>query len=139
MLNRIETFINQVNNSLLMYNLPQEIEVWYIIPAIRKSLAKILTKKYKMTFEKAGSLLGVSKAAVSQYLKSKRGTSIKIPSPVKKEIEKSAKIISKNEKLALKEILRILEIMKKTKCSCKVCKKYNKGILNQCGMNPKGE
>jgi len=122
-----------------MYNLPQEIEVWYIIPAIRKELSRILTRKYKMTFEKAGSLIGVSKAAVSQYLKSKRGASIKFPSIVKKEIEKSAKIISKNESLALKEILRILSIMKTTKCSCKVCRKYNKGIINQCGMNPKGE
>ena len=119
-----------------MYNLPQEIEVWYIIPAIRKELARILTKKHGMTFEKAGNALGVSKAAVSQYLKSKRGTSIKLPPNIKKEIEKSAEIIHKDEKQALKEILRILDLMKRCRCSCKVCRKYNKGILKQCDMKP---
>ena len=122
-----------------MYSLPQEIEVWYIIPAIRKELARILTKKHKMTFEKAGSLLGVSKAAVSQYLKSKRASLIRFPSNVKKEIAKSARTISKNENQALKEILRILTITKNTKCSCRVCKKYNKGVIKQCGQDPRGE
>lgn len=119
-----------------MYALPQEIEVWYIIPAIRKQLAKILVKKYNLTCEKTGQILGVSKSAISQYLKNKRAKEIKFPKKIKKEIEKSCKIISKNNELALKEILRILTIVKKTKCSCKVCKKYNKGILKQCGMKP---
>ncbi|MBI2630121.1 transcriptional regulator [Candidatus Pacearchaeota archaeon] len=119
-----------------MYSLPQEIEVWYIIPAIRKELSKLLTGKYKMTFDKAGSLLGISKAAVSQYLKNKRANKIKLPKEIKKEIEKSAEIIVKDEKLALREIIRILTLTKKMKCSCEICKKYNHGILNQCKMMP---
>ena len=40
-----------------MYLLPQEIEVWYIIPALRKELAKQLTKKHEMSYEKAGNIL----------------------------------------------------------------------------------
>ena len=119
-----------------MYSLPQEIEVWYIIPAIRKALASILTKKYEMTFEKAGQALGVSKAAISQYLKKKRANVIVLPDSIKKEVEKSALVISRNPRKALKEILRILSVMKRTKASCKVCKKYNKGILEQCKMIP---
>ena len=123
-----------------MYSLPQEIEVWYIIPTIRKELAKILTEKYKLTFEKTGNILGISKAAVSQYLGNKRASKISLPASVKKEIAKSAAVISKNETMALKEIMRILSLMKKTKCSCKICGKYNRGILKQCSMNPvKGE
>ena len=123
-----------------MYSLPQEIEVWYIIPSIRKELAKILTEKYNLTFEKTGSILGISKSAVCQYLKNKRASKISLPASVKKEIAKSAAIISKNETMALKEIIRILSLMKKTKCSCGICQKYNKGILKQCSMMPvKGE
>lgn len=123
-----------------MYSLPQEIEVWYIIPAIRKELSRILTTKYKMTFEKVGGILGVSKAAVSQYLKKKRACLVKFPIKIKKEIEKSADVIVKDEKKAVREIVRILSLLKKTKCSCEVCRKYNKGILKQCGMKPiKGE
>ena len=60
-----------------MYLLPQEIEVWYIIPAIRKELAKLLTQKYELSYDKAGVILGVSKAAISQYLSNKRANKIK--------------------------------------------------------------
>jgi len=38
-----------------MYLLPQEIEVWYIIPTVRKELAKQLTKKYELSYEKGWS------------------------------------------------------------------------------------
>jgi uncharacterized protein len=119
-----------------MYNLPQEIEVWYIIPAIRKEFAKVLTKKHKLTFQKAGEIIGVSKAAISQYFSKKRAVGMNLPPNIKKEIEKSADILVKDETLAVKEMLRILSLMKKTRCSCKICKKYNKGILKQCGMKP---
>ncbi len=119
-----------------MYNLPQEIEVWYIIPAIRRALAGILIKKYNFTQEKAANVLGVSKAAVCQYMSRKRATKVKFPKGITKEIEKSAGILVKNPQLAVKEILRILALIKKTKCSCNICKRYNKGILNLCNMKP---
>ncbi len=119
-----------------MYLLPQEIEVWYIIPAIRRELSKIFTKKYGWSYEKAGNILGVSKAAVSQYLKNKRAKSVKFPLKIKKQIEKSAEKIRKNERVVVKEIMRLIDEMKKTRCSCKVCEKYNKGILKICKQHP---
>ena len=119
-----------------MYSLPQEIEVWYIIPAIRREFSKILTKKYKLTLEKAGEILGVSKAAVSQYLNKKRAGLVKIPAEIKKEMENSAELMINDNKTAVREIIRILSLIKKIKCACGVCKKYNKGILKQCGMKP---
>ena len=123
-----------------MYSLPQEIEVWYIIPAIRKELAKALTEKHKLTFEKAGNILGISKAAVSQYLRNKRASKVKIPEVIKKEVRKSAKILVKDDKQAVKEIMRILRLMKNKKCCCDICRKYNKGIMKICGGKPvKGE
>lgn len=120
-----------------MYSLPQEIEVWYIIPAVRKELAKLLTKKYELSYEKAGKILGISKAAVSQYLSDKRANKIKLNTLTKKEIAKSAKIIFENPKLAIQEIQRILKHMKENKCSCDVCKKYNKDVLNYCNCEPR--
>jgi uncharacterized protein len=115
-----------------MYSLPQEIEVWYIIPAIRRELSRILTGKYDMTFERAGGLLGVSKAAISQYLKNKRASKFKIPPEVKKEIEKSAEIISVKNNSALNEIQRILKFIRENNVGCKVCKKYNPEITKFC-------
>jgi hypothetical protein len=120
-----------------MYLLPQEIEVWYIIPAVRKELARLLTRKHELSYEKAGAILGVSKAAVSQYLSNKRANKVKLNAETKKEVAKAAKIIAENPKLALTEIQRILKYMKDTKCSCDVCKKYNKDVINFCGCEPK--
>jgi predicted transcriptional regulator len=119
-----------------MYNLPQEIEVWYIIPAIRRELAKTLIEKHKFTQERAANVLGVSKAAVCQYLGKKRAVNVRFPAKIRKEIEKSAEILSNSPKLVLKEILRLLSLIKKTKCSCEICKRYNKGILVICKMKP---
>lgn len=120
-----------------MYLLPQEIEVWYIIPAIRKELAKQLTKKHDLSYEKAGAILGVSKAAVSQYLSNKRANKVKLNAETCKEVAKSAKLIAENPRLAMTEVQRILKFMKDKKCSCDVCKKYNKDVLNYCNCEPK--
>jgi len=119
-----------------MYSLPQEIEVWYIIPAIRKELSRVLTKEYGLTLEKTGSILGISKSAVSQYLNKKRADKIKLAIKVKKEIAKSAKILVKDNTKAVEEIMRILNLMKTWKCCCEVCKKFNKGIISQCKLKP---
>lgn len=119
-----------------MYTLPQEIEVWYVIPAIRKELARIFTSKYKLTFEKAGEILGISKAAVSQYLSNKRASSFKLQDKCKKEIEKSAEIIIKDSNKSVMEIERILRFMRNNKCSCKICKKHNPKINKFCECHP---
>lgn len=120
-----------------MYLLPQEIEVWYIIPAVRKELAKLLTGKYELSYEKAGVILGISKAAVSQYLSNKRANKVCLNVITKNEIAKSAKVMSENPRIAVAEVQRILKFMKENKCSCDVCKKYNKEVLGYCNCEPK--
>ena len=119
-----------------MYLLPQEIEVWYIIPAVRKELARLLTGKYGMSYEKAGAVLGVSKAAVSQYLSNKRANKVKLSVEVKKEVAKAGKLIYDNPKVALVEVQRILKFMKDKKCSCDVCKRFNKEVTKYCDCSP---
>lgn len=119
-----------------MYLLPQEIEVWYIIPALRKEFAKVLIKKHKLSYEKAGEMLGISKAAVSQYLANKRANKIVLSDKIKKEIEKSVEIIFKDSKKTIQEIERVLKLLKQKKFSCDVCRKYNKDIIKYCGCNP---
>jgi uncharacterized protein len=120
-----------------MYMLPQEVEVWYIIPAVRKEFASLLTKEYELSYEKTGKILGISKAAVSQYLSDKRANKVKLNAETKKEIKKSAKAISENPKIAVGEIQRILKFMKDSKCSCNVCRRYNKDVLDYCNCEPK--
>ena len=57
--------------------LPQEVEVWYLIPALRKEITKALIKDFGKNQREVSAILGVSEGAVSQYLSSKRGNELK--------------------------------------------------------------
>lgn len=120
-----------------MYLLPQEIEVWYIIPAVRKEFARLLTKEHGLSYEKAGTALGISKAAVSQYLSNKRANKVCLNAKTKAEIKKSAVLVFENARVAMTEIQRILKFMKDSHCSCNVCKQYNKDVIKYCNCEPK--
>jgi uncharacterized protein len=104
-----------------MYTLPQEIEVWYVIPAVRRELAKLLTSVHNMSYEKAGKALGISKAAISQYQNNKRASKIKLNGRVLKLIEKSAKIICSDNRKTSKEILRVLNFMREKRLPFEIC------------------
>lgn len=110
-----------------MYSLPQEIEVWYVIPAVRRELTRFLTEEYGMSYEKTGNALGITKAAVSQYKKNKRAGKIKLNKRVIDRVEKSAKIIAKNKDKTTKEILGILNFMRKNKIPFEVCDHTKEG------------
>ena len=115
-----------------MYYLPQEIEVWYIIPAIRKELSKSLVGIHGMTLQAAGDAIGVSKSAVSQYLSKKRGRSVGLPQKVLVEIKISAKSIFDKRSDAFHEIMRLLRVCKMEGVGCAACKKFNPGVLDRC-------
>ncbi len=53
--------------------LPSEIEAKSLIPAIRAILAKKLVNEYEMKEELVARVLGVTQAAVSNYLRGTRG------------------------------------------------------------------
>ena len=53
--------------------IPCEIITWYVLPVIRRELAMMLVKNHHMSQKEAANLLGVTDAAVSQYLSKKRG------------------------------------------------------------------
>ena len=97
---------------------PQEIEVWYILPAIRKELVVALKETGKAQKEIA-KLLNITEAAVSQYTKEKRGTEISFPAEVKEFIKKAAAEIT-DAATAFHQIQRISEHIKHTKVLCQL-------------------
>jgi len=115
-----------------MYSLPQEIEVWYIIPAIRRQLSMCLINDHHVTYERVGKLLGITKAAVSQYLKNKRAAKIELPKDAVEEVCKSCKLIVVEKRTAVHEISRILAFIRKHDLPCKVCDKHENGVLEGC-------
>ncbi|MBS3170092.1 transcriptional regulator [Candidatus Woesearchaeota archaeon] len=97
---------------------PQEIEVWHIIPAIRKELVVALKEKGNSQ-KKIADLLNLSEAAVSQYLKLKRAREIIFNADVKKYIKDAAGRI-KDKTTAYQELQRIIEHVKTTKTICQI-------------------
>ena len=111
--------------------LPQEIELWYVIPAIRKALVTEL-KKHGLKQKDIAPLLGITDAAVSQYMHDKRASCCYEAfkkNPLKSEIQKSARYLldqkHPNPAVVMREINRLCHIIKESKIICDIHRKQN--------------
>ena len=111
---------------------PQEIEVWYILPAIRKELT-IEMKKLGLDQKTIAKIIGITEAAVSQYISEKRANEVEFDQETKEEIKKSAELISKNGKLLFQEMQHLLNKALQNKVICKVCHNHN-NLPDDCGV-----
>jgi predicted transcriptional regulator len=102
---------------------PQEIEVWYVIPAIRCELAKELVKTKSQ--KDAARLLGITESAVSQYLKQKRAISHVFNKKIMDELKISAQHL-KTKDDSMKAIQHMCRLIKQEKILCSVHKKHEK-------------
>ena len=99
-----------------MMKTPCETIVWEILPMIRKEFAKTLIKDYGFTQRKAADVLGLTEAAVSQYISKKRGKQNILKRNLQKEIKKSVQqIIKGNVQTVVHETCRICDLLKANK------------------------
>lgn len=103
---------------------PQEIDVWYILPAIRREIALALVKKGLKQREIARKL-GMTEAAVSQYLKNKRAKSVELPIGIRKDIRKAADNLAKGDDCHRYEVQALLNTIRASGFLCKVHRKYD--------------
>jgi len=96
----------------------EEVEVFYILPAIRSRIAAEMKKAGMMQSEIA-RLLCVQESTISQYLSSKRAADVKFNERINKEIASSAKRI-KNKESLMQEIRKILGLVRDDKVICRV-------------------
>ena len=109
--------------------LPQELETWYILPALRKEFTDLLSVEHKMKQKDIAKILGVTEAAISQYKKNKRGKEIKFCNGMKKKISESAKIVAKDNSSFNKELQALFKYMRHEGHIC--------GIHRQLELIPK--
>lgn len=112
--------------------MPQEIEVWYLIPALRRELARIFVNEYNMKQKKVAGILGITEAAISQYLKSKRGKEVKFSKKEILEIKKSADRIKENPNDFMKELYELCKKFRNSRVICKLHMKKDKSIHKNC-------
>lgn len=109
---------------------PQEIEVWYVLPALRKALAGEMLK-LGLKQKEIAAKLHVTESAVSQYLKSKRATEVKFTPELKNAIQTSAKKLAK-EADVLTETQKLCALIRTKGLLCKVHRKHTKCNLKNC-------
>ena len=100
-----------------MVNLPCEYILWYGVPVIRKELAICLIKNHGLNQKEAAQKLGITPAAVCQYISKKRGNLTILDKKILVEINLSAKQIVDHREPDVNQHI------------CKICK-----ILNSEGM-----
>jgi len=114
--------------------MPQEIEVWYLIPALRRELAKVMIKCHGLSQKKTAEFLGITEAAVSQYLKSKRGNEIKFSKSEQEKIKNSAKKVIEGKQNIMKILYDLCNQLKKSKIICTIHKSQDKAIPKDCNI-----
>ena len=99
--------------------MPQEIEVWYVLPAIRRELAIKMQKK-GLKQKQIAKKLRITESAVSQYLSSKRAKKISFNKKIDNEIKKSARLLINNRSCLIKEIQKCCRLIRKEGILCKI-------------------
>lgn len=102
---------------------PQEIEVFYIIPALRREIAKEL-KNRGIRQKEIANLFHVEEASISQYLGGKRGGFASFSKGLMPEIKISAGRIKDTISL-LGEMQRLIKIVKITGDLCRIHKQLS--------------
>ena len=98
--------------------IPCELVVWYVLPMIRREVSKELVYTHGMTQAEVARRFGVTDAAISQYLKKKRGDNSLIEdSPMypafEAEIKESARLIAEDQSEFSMEMCRLCGVVRK--------------------------
>lgn len=114
---------------------PQEIEVFYVIPTIRKHFAEALVKQ-GMKQKDVAKIFGVTTPAISQYLSKKRANELEFTKDVIQEINKSATKIT-NQQSYITQTQHILQFIRTTETICKIHKMFS-NVPKGCSMATTG-
>ena len=94
-----------------MKRTPCEYMMWNGLPVIRKEIAESMIKNHGLNQKEAAEKLGVTPAAVCQYLSKKRGKTKIVDQVMLKEINSSAeRIIKQEDGAVIEETCRICRL-----------------------------
>ena len=117
-----------------MNSLPQELEIWYLIPALRRELTKIFISHFKLSQKQISEILGVTESAISQYKKFKRAQDLKFSKEEIEKIRKFAKKIILDKKHSKEYFFKLCLELRGTKSLCELHKKQDKNVSKNCDL-----
>ncbi len=117
---------------------PQELEVWYLLPAIRREFTRLMLG-HGLKKTEIARIMSISKPAVSMYISSKRGSDVVFNKRLTAEIKRSVKNLVMKKTNAMLELQKICGMARKERLvctihrsrditlkNCEVC--YNEGL-----------
>ncbi|MFX0016693.1 MAG: transcriptional regulator [Promethearchaeota archaeon] len=107
---------------------PQEVMVWYILPAIRREITKSLIEEHNLPQKEIAKKFGLTEPAISQYKKGARGD-IELSDDIIKKIQKAARNIAEERSTAPREVQRILKYIHEGGFLCEFHRKY--GLVHE--------
>ena len=109
--------IAQESHQKLLF--PQEIEVWVVLPAIRKAFAIGLINT-GLSQKKVAQMLGITEAAVSQYKSNKRAQETNITKEIADEVKHSIPKIIETPQILFQEMMRVSNFIKSSGLFCRI-------------------
>lgn len=114
--------------------MPQEVEVWYLLPALRRELTKIMIEEHGLSQKQVAKYLGVSEPAISQYQKSKRAGEIKFSKSDTEKIKKSARKMINDPDHMMKELYALSKQFRGNETICKIHKQKCNHLPDDCDI-----
>ncbi len=114
--------------------IPQEVELWYIYPSLRKEIANIMVKNHGLKQKDVAERLGVTKAAVSNYVNEKRSKKKLFDRNFETKLNKSVKNIVENGVDSAKEIQILLNSIRKDKTLCDIHRMFDNQVPKKCDI-----
>ena len=111
---------------------PQEVEVYYLLPAIRKHLAVAL-KSQGNDQRTIAKYLGLTEAAISQYMSGKRGHEAPLPKDFVERITQVAATIT-DEKTAYASLQQLMQVANETRVLCDIHTRMDKSVPQHCDI-----
>ncbi|UCG02196.1 MAG: hypothetical protein JSW11_21720 [Candidatus Heimdallarchaeota archaeon] len=111
---------------------PQEVIVWYILPAIRREITNSLIEDYNLPQKEIAKRFGLTEPAISQYKKGARGD-IELSQDIKNKVKLAARNIAEEDSRAPREVQRVLKYIQEEGFLCEFHKKF--GLVHEgCDM-----
>lgn len=107
---------------------PQEVIVWFILPAIRREITNALIYTHSVPQKEIAKRFGLTEPAISQYKKGVRGD-IEFEPKVIEKINEAARKIAEEDASAPREVQRVLKFIENKGYLCKFHKKF--GVVHE--------
>lgn len=115
-----------------MKPMPQEVEVWYLLPALRKEISKVLIEDFDFSQKKVADTLKITESAVSQYFKAKRACELNFDDNELLLIKEAAYNMTKEFNDPYIEFYKLSKKLSGSKSICKIHYELDQTLPKGC-------